>query len=188
VTVFAVVAFQALAIIGAGSASAVTDCNFNLGTGAIECTIDPTDDLTLAVETAGANLDALAPAGAILQRVNVGAYEAIGSANNTNTTSISILGSNGSDEIFLIDNNVGDLLTGAAALSGEFNPAITWAVDLGTSTVAGAGRSSINLGVGGRGRRTDTSFTINGGGRPVAGAEIFDVDGNDGGDTIDGSR
>jgi hypothetical protein len=190
VAVLSLATFQVLAIIGAGSASAVTDCTFNLGTGAIECTIDPTEDLGLAVETAGANLDALAPAGAILQQVNAGAWEAIGSANNTNTTSISILGSNGSDETFTIDNNVGDLLTGAAALSGEFNTAITWAVDLGTSTVPPAPGDEflINLGVGAdEVVVTNTSFTINGGGGPVAGAEIFDVDGNDGGDTIDAS-
>jgi Ca2+-binding RTX toxin-like protein len=190
VTVFAVVAFQALAIIGATSAFAVTDCTSNLATGAIECTIDPGDDLGLAVETTGANLDVLAPAGAILQQVNAGAWEAIGSANNTNTTSVSILGSNGSDETFTINNNVADVVTGGATLSGEFNTAITWAVDLGTSTVPPAPGDEflINLGVGDdEVVVTDTSFTINGGGGPTAGPEIFDVDGNDGDDTIDGS-
>lgn len=189
VAVLSLATFQVLAIIGAGAASAVTDCTFNLGNGEIQCTIDPTEDLGLAVETAAANLDALAPPGAILQQVNAGAWEAIGSANNTNTTSISILGSNGSDETFTIDNNVGDVLTGGA-LSGEFNTAITWAVDLGTSTVPPAPGDIflINLGVGAdEVVLTDTSFTINGGGGPVAGMEQANVDGNDGGDTIDGS-
>src|SRR5687767_2389325 len=128
VVTFALVGFQALAIVGAGSALAVTGCTFNPGTGAIQCTIDPNDDLTLAVEGDGADLDPLAPAGSILQSTDNGAtWTAIGSATNANTTSVTVLGSPGTDEDFGIDELQGDV----------FNRAITWAIDLGTNTATG---------------------------------------------------
>lgn len=160
VTVFALVGFQALAIVGAGSALAVTACTFNPGTGAINITIDPAGTPAVAVETAAANLDAAAPAGAILFSVNGAApWLACGSATNTNTTSITVLGSPSSDETFTIDNNVL-----AAGTSGEFNTAITWALDLGSGT---ADRFVINAGDAATGDTivlTNTSFTLNGGG------------------------
>jgi Ca2+-binding RTX toxin-like protein len=180
VTVFALVGFQALAIVGAGSALAVTDCTFNPATGGIQCTIDPGEGLELAVETTAADLDPLAPAGAILQRVNGGAWEAIGSASNTNTTSVTVLGSNGSNEFFGVDNNVA-----AANTSGEFNTAITWAIDLGTGTSdffqinAGEGDDEVVV--------ADGTWTVNGGGGTILGMEFVQVFGNDGDDTIDGS-
>jgi hypothetical protein len=123
----------------------------------------------------------LAPAGAILQSVDNGVtWTAIGSATNTNTTSITVLGSPGTDEIFRIDNAVG----------AEFNTAITWAIDLGTNA-AGAppvgddlvlilSEDTDNVVVG-----TNTTFTVNGGGGNVLGLENFFVTGNDGDDSID---
>ncbi len=49
-TVGALAAFQVLAIIGAGAASAVTGCTYNLATGTINITIDPGEDRGVAVE------------------------------------------------------------------------------------------------------------------------------------------
>jgi len=183
VTVFALVGFQALAIVGAGSALAVTGCTFNPGTGAIQCTIDPADDLSLAVEGDGVDLDVLAPAGSILQSVDDGTtWTAIGSATNANTTSVTVLGSPGTDEIFRIDNFVGD----------EFSTAITWAIDLGTN-VAGAPPLGDDLflflseDIDNAVVATNTTFTVNGGGGNVLGLENLTVVGSDGDDTIDAS-
>lgn len=183
VTVFALVGFQALAIVGAGSALAVTGCTFNPGTGAIQCTIDPADDLSLAVEGDGADLDLLAPAGSILQSLDNGVtWTAIGSGTNANTTSVTVLGSPGTDEIFRIDNFVGD----------EFSTTITWAIDLGTN-VAGAPPLGDDLflflseDIDNAVVATNTTFTVNGGGGNVLGLENLNVVGSDGDDTIDAS-
>jgi Ca2+-binding RTX toxin-like protein len=181
VTVFALAAFQVLAVISAGSALAVTDCNHFPSDNHIECTIDPGNTLALAVEGTVLDLDPLAGPGAILQSVNGGAWEAIGSATNATTTRIEVLGSNGSNEVFTINNNV----AGVAPTSAEFNTAITWAIDLGTGAsdlfqiLAGLNADTVVL--------TDTTFTLNGGGGPVLGMEFVDVQGFAGGDTIDGS-
>ena len=183
VVTFALVGFQALAIVGAGSALAVTGCTFNPGTGAIQCTIDPGTTLDLAVEGDGVDLDVLAPDGSILQSVDAGVtWTAIGSATNANTTSITVLGSPGTDEIFTINNFVGD----------ELSTAITWAIDLGTNA-AGAppigddlflflSEDTDNAVV-----ATNTTFTVNGGGGNVLGLENLFVVGSDGDDTIDAS-
>ena len=90
-TVGALATFQALMIVGAGNALAVTGCTFNSLTGAIQCTADAGNTLEVAVETAAADLDLAAPAGAIVQRINAGLWTAIGSASNTNTTSVTVL-------------------------------------------------------------------------------------------------
>jgi hypothetical protein len=184
VTVFALAGFQALAIVGAGSALAVTGCTFNPSNGAIQCTIDGGTTLDVAVEGAG-DLDPLAPSGAILQSVDGGTtWTAIGSASNTNTTSITVLGSPGTDETFTIDNNV---TVGVAPLSGQFNTAITWAIDLGTNTVAGD-TLVINAGEGADTVvLTNGTFTLNGGGGPMLGVELVSVAGNGGADVLDGS-
>jgi hypothetical protein len=170
-----------LAIVGAGSVLAVTGCTFNPGTGAIQCTIDPGVTLDLAVEGDGADLDVLAPAGSILQSVDAGVtWTAIGSATNTNTTSITVLGSPGTDEILTINNFVG----------AEFNTAITWALDLGTNA-AGAppvgddlflrlSEDTDNVVV-----ATNTTFTVNGGGGNVLGLENLFVVGDAGDDSVD---
>jgi len=179
-TVGAIAAFQALAIVGAGSAAAVTGCTFNSLSGAIQCTVDGGNTLELAVETTAANLDAAAPAGAVLQRINGGAWTAIGSATNALTTSVTVLGAPGTNETFIINNNVNF----GPPLSGEFETDITWGIDLGTGTdqfaiIAGQGADAVVL--------TDTTFTLNGGGGPLLGAEIDIVLGAAGNDTIDGS-
>jgi hypothetical protein len=173
-----------LAIVGAGSAFAVTGCTFNPSNGAIQCTIDPGTTLDVAVEGAG-DLDPLAPSGSILQSVDGGTtWTAIGSASNSNTTSITVLGSPGTDETFTIDNNVTD---GAAPLSGEFNTAITWAIDLGTNTVAGDS-FVINAGEGADTVvLTNSSFTLNAGTGTLLGVELATVEGNGGADVLDGS-
>src|SRR3546814_10389271 len=56
-TVGALAAFQALAIVGAGVASAVTNCTYNPATDSVNITIDSTDTVALMVETAAADED-----------------------------------------------------------------------------------------------------------------------------------
>jgi len=125
-TVGALAAFQALAIVGATGASAVTGCTYNPATDTINITIDPGQQAGLMVETTAANQDANAPAGAILFDNNgagFGLNTACGSADNTNVVSIVVLGSPGADEFFYIDENTG----------APFNTAIAWHIDLGTN-------------------------------------------------------
>jgi hypothetical protein len=184
-TVGAVAAFQALAIVGAGSAAAVTGCTYNPSTQTINITIDPGQFAGVAVETTADNLDAESPAGAILFNNNGAGYEngalstQCGSATNSNTVSIVVLGSPSANEIFYIDNFDG----------GEFATAITWAVDLGSQAAGGfdifeiLGSDTTDDTV----VLTDTSFTLNGGGGPLLGVEADLVISFGGDDTIDGS-
>ncbi len=131
VTILTLAAFQFAAVIGAGVASAVTGCTYNPATQTINITIDPDESAGVAVETAADDLDLDSPPGAILFDNNGAGFEdganstQCGSASNTNTVSIVVLGSPSNDELFYIDNFDG----------GEFATAITWAVDLGSNTV-----------------------------------------------------
>ncbi|MFN8232103.1 MAG: hypothetical protein U0V56_01000 [Actinomycetota bacterium] len=185
ITALAIGAFQVLAIVTGGAALAVTGCTYNPATQTINITIDPGQSAGVAVESAAANLDAESPAGAILFDNNGAGFEngalstQCGSASNTNTTSIVVLGSPSANETFYIDNNSGD----------EFNTAITWAVDLGSNTVGGwdlfeiVGSDNTDDAV----TVTDSTFELNGAGGPLLGAELTEVFGNDGDDVIDGS-
>jgi hemolysin type calcium-binding protein len=123
-TVGALAAFQALAIVGATGASAVTNCTYNPADDTIQITIDPTESVALMVETAAADEDPAAAPGSILADLNGAGYLACGSASNTNTVSIVVLGQPGSIEQFIIDEATGD----------PFNTAIAWHVDLGTGS------------------------------------------------------
>jgi len=186
-TVFALAAFQVAAVIGAGVASAVTGCTFNPATNTINITIDPGETAGVAVENATADLDPESPPGAILFDNNGAGFDngalstQCGSATNTLTASIVVLGSPSSDEVFYIENGFG---FGGSPI----NTAITWAVDLGSNTVGGF---DIFLLFGSDGDDTvvltDTTFTNNGGGGPLLGVEIDEVLAGDGDDTIDGS-
>ena len=190
-TVGALAAFQVLALIGAGAASAVTGCTFDLSTGKVTITIDPGESAAVAVEDAD-DLDPESPTGAILftggaifDDFNNGASSTqCGSATNSNTTSIVVLGSPGNDEFFYIDN-------GGWNGGAPFNTAIAWSVDMGSNTVggfdevdiygvdAGSNDDAITL--------TDGGFTMNGATGTWLGVEDSLVRGFDGDDVLDGS-
>jgi Ca2+-binding RTX toxin-like protein len=178
-TVGALAAFQALAIVGAQFASAAT-CAYDPSTDAVNLTIGSGEFVNLAVEGPNAtalDLDPAAAPGSILANLNGAGFLACGSASNTNTVSITVLGSVGTNELFILNNNVGG--TGD---SGEFNTAIAWSIDLGTGTdtfTINAGDGNDNI-VG-----TDSSFDLNGGVGELLGAELFFVAGRDGNDVID---
>jgi hypothetical protein len=191
VTTFALVAFQALAIVGAGMASAVTGCTYNPATQTITITIDPGQEAAVAVEDAD-DLDAESPSGAILftgtptfddfeNGVN---STQCGSATNANTTSIIVLGSPGNDEFFYIDN-------GGWNGGGPFSSTIAWAIDMGSNTAAGADEVDIYLTNDGSNddalTLTDTGFTMNGATGTLLGVELSLVRGFDGDDVLDGS-
>ena len=133
-TVFTLAAFQVLAVIGAGVANAVTGCTYNPATQTINITIDPGNTASVAVEGDAGALDTESPDGAILFDNNGAGFEngalstQCGSASNTNTTSIVVLGSPSTNEVFTINNEAG----------AQFATTITWGVDLGSNTVGGA--------------------------------------------------
>lgn len=159
-------AFQAVALIGAPAAMATGTCTFNPGNGQINITIDPGTVSTLSVDDGS-----VVSAGDIL-------FDNVpcGSATNSNTTSITVLGSPGTSETFDVD---------AGTLDVDFNPAIVWAVDLGTGTDTfqfEASTDGISLVL------TDGTFTYNtAAAGPALGVEAYVVDGNTGDDTVDGS-
>jgi len=180
-TVAVLGAFQVLAIIGAGTASAVTGCTYNPATDTINITIDPGQSAGLMVETTAANIDANAPAGAILFDNNgagFGLDTACGSASNTNTVAIVVLGSPGNDETFYIDENTG----------ATFATSIVWSVDLGTSTVAGDWLEFyLNDDVENTLTLTNGTFDLNGAAGELLGVENFYVEGGADDDVLDGS-
>jgi Ca2+-binding RTX toxin-like protein len=179
-TALAIGAFQVLAIVGAGTASAVTQCAYNPATDTINITIDPNDTAYVAVETAADDLDATAPPGSIL--FWTGAWSACGSASNSNTVSIVVLGTPGADETFVIDEYDS---------TGQFNTAIAWAIDLGTNTASGdwfEWWGSDNLDFDDNVVVTSAGFDLNGAQGELNGsAENMYLYGGDGDDVLDGS-
>jgi Ca2+-binding RTX toxin-like protein len=198
-TALALGAFQVLAIVGAGTASAVTGCTYNPSTDTINITIDPGETAAVAVETSTANLDAESPAGAILFDNNGLGYEdggnttQCGSAATDNTVAIVVLGSPGADETFLIDEQSG----------GTFNTSTAWNVDLGsnattptpgdptTSTAGSAGGDFFEIDLNDDQDNTvvvtNGSFDLNGATGELLGMESFFGIGGDGDDVIDAS-
>jgi len=182
-TIIALAAFQVLAVIGAGAALAATACTYNPATDTINITIDPGLSAGVMVETAAANVDNNAPAGAILfdDGGGFGLDTACGSADNTNVVAIVVLGSPGADELFYIDENSG----------ATFNTAIAWHIDLGTNaTPAPAGdflQIDLNDDVDNTLTVTNGSFDLNGAVGEVLGMESFEGFGGDGDDVIDAS-
>ncbi len=175
VVVFTLAAFQVLAVIGAGVASAAT-CSYDSTLDKILITVPSTEFAALAVEGDSANLDPAAPDGAILFSDNGGAYLACGSATTGNTTIISVLGQPSTVEAFTIDEFSGD----------EFPTTIQWGVDLGTGApdffqllLSEDINNTVVL--------TDSTFVLNGGGGDLLGEEVAQIIGNNGNDTIDGS-
>jgi hypothetical protein len=198
-TVIALSAFQVLAIIGAGVASAVTGCTFDPSNGRIEITIDPGDSAAVAVNGNGTTstvLDTESPSGAILFSPAPGAVfddfqdggdtTQCGSATVSNTTQVVVLGSPGNDEFFYIDNGGWN---GGAPFSGT----ATWAIDMGSNTVGGFdevdiyGSTFSAAGIDDEVVLTNSGFTMNGAAGTWIGVEYSLVRGFDGDDTLDAS-
>ena len=180
-TIGALAAFQALAIVGAGAASATGTCTYNPATDTINITIDSGTTVGLAVEPAGGpDLDPAAAAGSILfSQTGVAPWLACGSASNSNTVSIVVLGQPSAAEQLIIDEAVGD----------TFNTAIVWNIDLGT----GAGdflTFNLNDDVDNTLVLTNTTFTLNGAAGEVLGGSAGDewnANGGAGDDVLDAS-
>jgi Ca2+-binding RTX toxin-like protein len=160
--------------VGAGGASASGLCAYNPSNDTINITIDSGTSSNVMVETAAANVDPAAAPGSIL-------FDglACGSASNTNTVSIVVLGVPSAAETFEIDEATGD----------PFNTAITWFVDLGT----GSGDQltfDLNCDQDNTLVLADTSFNLNGAVGEVLGGSAGDewnANGCDGDDVLDGS-
>jgi Ca2+-binding RTX toxin-like protein len=178
-TVGAIAAFQALAIVGAGVASAATTCQYDSSIDTVKVAIDPNESAALMVETAAADVDPAAAPGSILADLNGAGFLACGSASNTNTVSIVVLGQPSNTEFFTIDEATG----------APFNTAIAWHIDLGT----GAGDQltfDLNCDQDNTLVLTDTSFNLNGGVGEVLGGTAGDEwngNGCDGDDVLDAS-
>ena len=156
-------------------AFAQSSCTYNPATGTVAITIDPGGAAVLAVEGDGANLDPASPNGAILL-LATGGWFSCGSASNSNTVSILVLGSPGTAETFVLQNAIGD----------QFSTSIAWDIDLDSGSVDQfridasedmADDVELNAGM----------FSLNGGGGPVLGAEVNEVFGDDLSDRIDAS-
>lgn len=195
VTVLSLAAFQVLAIVGAGSAAAVSGCTYNPATDTINITIDPGQAASVAVETAADDLDTDSPPGAILfSASDIGGglldYEnganstQCGSASTSNTVAIIVLGQPSNDEFFLIDEEFSN---------AQFPSTIAWAVDLGSQTVGGFDEFAWwSTDPGGTLRHdtatfTDTSFDINGGMGELVGVETMWIYPGIGDDVVDAS-
>jgi RTX calcium-binding nonapeptide repeat (4 copies) len=171
-TVGALAAFQALAIVGAGAAFAAGTCTYNPATDTINITINSGTTSTVMVETAAADVDPAAAPGSIL-------FDglACGSASNTNTVAIVVLGTVGASETFVIDEATGD----------PFNTAIAWHADLGTGP---NNQLTIDLNCDQDNTvvLTNTSFNLNGAVGEVLGAPAeWNLNGCDGNDVLDAS-
>jgi Ca2+-binding RTX toxin-like protein len=187
--VLSLAAFQALAIVGAGVAQAVSACSYDPLTDTVHITLPVSGDSAfITVETAADDLDTESAPGAILfapSGVFPPDYEqaalstSCGSATVDNTVSIVVLGSPNGDEFFGIDEISG----------GEFNTATTWAVDMGGNTVGGTDEFEIDAsdGIDNEIVLTDSSFTLNGGGGELLGVENIQVFTDDGDDIVDAS-
>jgi len=188
-TAGALLAFQALAVIGAAPAFAVSGCTYNPATDTINVTVAPGEDASLAVENdAAANLDGESSTGAILfsaSDVGGGLHDYENGANSTqcgsasiaNTVAVIVLGQPSADENFEIDELSG----------GTFPASIAWAVDLGSQTSADEFSVLLNGDQDNTIVATDTSFDLNGAKGELVGVEIWDIDGDAGDDTIDAS-
>jgi Ca2+-binding RTX toxin-like protein len=163
VTAGALGAFQALAIVGASSASAVGVCTFSLATHTVSVTMDAADTHDLSVDDPSGEIELDGVAGSCPL------------ADITNTTGIAVTGNTG-DEYFVIDN--------ASGLA--FPSTISWQVAMGSGS---ADLLEIDLADGSDGSLTlsDSAFTMNGAAGAIGGIEGIYAQGGDGDDTIDGS-
>jgi Ca2+-binding RTX toxin-like protein len=165
----------ALWISTATSAFAQAACTYNPATNTVAITIDPGAAGVLAVEGDGANLDPASPNGAILL-LTAGGWSSCGSASNSNTASILVLGSPSTAEQFVLQNAIGD----------QFSTSIAWNIDLGSGSpdvfrIDASEDKADTLTLG------DVSFDLNGGGGAVLGTEVDEVFGDDKNDFVDAS-
>ncbi|MGZ8661955.1 MAG: hypothetical protein ACXWYI_07760 [Actinomycetota bacterium] len=174
-------AFQVLAIVGAGVATAAGTCSYVLA--------DQRVDVILTAGTASmlSVSDGLLPVGSAAGDILFDGVACGGSPTISNTVRIDVTTTIPSGtEAFTIDNTFG------AATDQEFPSTIAWFVDLGTGA---ADRLNFNLtgDVDNSLVVTNTSFVLNEGAGTTAGVEIIGVTGavavatGAGDDTIDGS-
>lgn len=157
ITAGSLMAFQALAVIGAAPALADT-CSFSAATSTATVDQDPGDDSTLSVGTGGAiELDGTA----------------CGSATTSNTTTVSVLGDTGSEE-FTIDNS---------DTGGAFPASVSFAWDGGAGAadefgyVGTSGADNVTVGTSGVNIDADGAVDVT-----LTGVEAWDFDlgaGND---------
>jgi hypothetical protein len=169
-TVGSLMAFQALAVVGAGPAAAAGLCEYNPATKALSITVNSGTSSVLTVDdTTGSEGDILLDAGNCVSTDLVPV-----TATVSNTASIMVVGAAGA-EGFTIDN--------AAGLA--FPSSISWDVDLGTGSdtlivyLADGADGSLVFG--------DASFVMNGAIGVTDGVEALQGWGGDGDDTIDAS-
>jgi hypothetical protein len=173
VTVLALGAFQVLAIVGAGVASAAGTCNYVLASQRIDVVINTGTASTLAVSDGTV-------AGTVNGDILFDGAACGGSPKITNTVQVNVTTTVPSGtETFTIDNTFG-------APDREFPNTIAWFVDLGTGTgdllnIFGADQTA-NVVV-----LTNGGFTLDGATGTTAGVELVQVIGNAGNDSIDGS-
>jgi hypothetical protein len=171
---FALGAFQVLAIVRAGMASAAGTCNFILATQRIDVAVDSGTASMLSVSDG--SVDGTVAGDILFDNAACG-----GSPKISNTVQIDVTTTvPSSTETFTIDNTFG------AASDQEFPSTIAWFVDLGTGAddvleILGAAQTNNTVTL------TDGGFILNGATGTTAGVEIISVTGNEGDDTIDAS-
>jgi Ca2+-binding RTX toxin-like protein len=172
-TALALGAFQVLALVGAGTASAAGTCNYVLATQTVNVVINTGTGSTLSVSDGSV-------AGTVDGDILFDGAACGGSPKISNTTTVQVTTTVPSGtETFVIDNTFG-------APDRQFPSTITWFVDLGT----GAGDTLAILGADQTDNvvvLTDTSFTMNDAAGTTAGIEAAVVLTTAGDDTVDGS-
>jgi hypothetical protein len=172
-TALALGAFQVLALVGAGTASAAGTCNYVLATQTVNVVINTGTASTLTVSDGTV-------AGTVDGDILFDGAACGGSPKISNTTTVQVTTTVPSGtEGFTINNTFG-------TPDRAFPSTITWFVDLGTGagdvlTIFGADQTD-NVVV-----FTDTSFTMNDAPGTTAGLEVVQFGGGAGDDTVDGS-
>jgi Ca2+-binding RTX toxin-like protein len=173
ITVLALGAFQVLAVVGAGVASAVSTCSYDLASQTVNIVLDAGGSSTIAVSDGSV-------AGTAAGDILFDGAACGGSPKISNTVTVKVTTAVPSgDETFTIDNTFG-------SPDREFPSTISWFVDLGTSAsdelvIVGADQTD-NVIV-----FTDSSFTMNDGVGTTAGVEFVVAVTTAGDDTVDGS-
>jgi hypothetical protein len=173
VTVLALGAFQVLAIVGAGVASAAGACNYVLASQRIDVIITAGTGSTLSVSDGSV-------AGTVNGDILFDGVACGGSPKVSNTVQVNVTTTVPSGtESFTIDNTFG-------APDREFPNTIAWFVDLGTGT----GDTLIINGADQTGNVivfTNAGFTLDGATGTTAGVETVWANTNAGNDSVDGS-
>ena len=189
VTAGALGVFQAAAMVGAQSASAVLagGCTYNPATQTVTVQQQTNDVTVLGV------VNESAIAGRSANEIEIvfdtaGGAQDCGSATTTNTTSVVLLGSgvNATNEAFAVANS--DLL-GIGYLEGGSFGAIAFSVDMGNNAAPVPPNGDTFAWIGTTGadtvKVTDTTFEANGGKGTIIGTEFLEFDLGAGSDTLD---